>query len=132
VPYSVSFDSSRGVVLLTYTGPLDLDLVEESAVLTTATAVEQACGRVLADTRAITSPLSPTELVGVARGLGHLGLEPGQKVAILASRLVSAHAVFEVVAEGAGYEVRVFSEEADAVGWLTSEDGNSRKTDIPG
>jgi hypothetical protein len=121
VPYSVTFDSSHGVVLLTYADALDETLVEQGAVLALTAALEKGCDRFLVDPRRITKPLSARELVRIARGLEDLGVQPGQRIAMLTSPFETEDAIFGTIAQGAGHSVQFFSNKRDALAWLESE-----------
>jgi hypothetical protein len=117
VPSSVTFDDGRRIVVLEYTGPLDIELVMEGGVEAARIALQHGCG-VLVDTRRIEKPLPLKDLIGVAQGLGHIGVQPGQRIAVLASPFDAENAVFGSFANEAGFEVRTYSDEAEAVAWL--------------
>ncbi len=117
MPSSVTFDDRRRIVVLEYTGPLDVELVVEGGVEAARGALQHGCG-VLVDTRRIDKPLPLKDLIDVAQGLGHIGVEPGQKIAVLASPFDTEDAVFRSFANQAGFEVQTYSDETEALAWL--------------
>jgi hypothetical protein len=121
MPSSVTFDDRRDVVVLEYTGPLELDVVIEGGVRALTVALEHGCG-VLVDMRGIVSPLAAKEITGVAQGLGDLGLQPGQRVAIFGSPFDAENAIFRRFAKRAGFEIQVLPDETDALAWVRSTD----------
>lgn len=120
MPSSVAFDDRRRIVVLEYTGPLDIELVMEGGVEAARRALQHGCG-VLVDTRRIEKPLPRKELIAVAQGLGRIGVEPGQKIAVLASPFDSENAAFGFFANEAGFAVRICSEETEALAWLRKD-----------
>ena len=117
MPSSVTFDGRRRIVVLEFTGPLDIERVVEGGVEATRIALLHGCG-VLVDTRRIEKPLPLKELIAVAQGLGRIGVEPGQKIAVLASPFDTENAAFSLFANEAGFAVRTCSDEAEALAWL--------------
>jgi hypothetical protein len=118
MPFDVTFEASRGVVLLQLKGRLDMEEAEEAAVAATAKGLEQSCSRFLVDARQVTSHLSFDELASLGRSLDCLRVVPGDKVALLSSQFEVKSAFFEAVAAEAGHPLRRFHSEALALRWL--------------
>jgi hypothetical protein len=99
-------------------GPMTLDGLRSAGAAIAKTCVERAVPRALADARRQTGDLSILEWHGLAAGFEG-SWPPGVRLAVLdhAERL-KPDRIMETTARNRGIDVRVFTEEREALAWL--------------
>jgi hypothetical protein len=109
-----------GVVRATYRGEVAYDPVFEMIRSVARTAVQRQSDLLLFDIREAVFREFHVAIIKFAEEARGLGIEPTFRIAVLAAMEVERLKYLEDVAVNRGFQVKVFTEESEALAWLKS------------
>ncbi|MFN7913851.1 MAG: hypothetical protein U0Q55_00830 [Vicinamibacterales bacterium] len=124
MPWSVTVDSSAGVVTTVYAGLLPPAVLRQAVAATLQACVEHSCVKLLADCSGLEGGHTVMDLYDAAT---ELGATPGSsllKEAVLVPLMPDAAdtvAFWETAAVNRGIQVKLFTNRDDALVWLLAD-----------
>ncbi len=118
MPFHGAYDESQDILVFTFGGVADVDDVAPFTEEALRLACQHECRRILSDFRGAKMGLSPKEILDLTEWFQDSGIDDRWKRAILVERQVGGFLVHETVARDRGHNVRVFTDQEDALNWL--------------
>jgi hypothetical protein len=120
--YEIAHLETIGAIEIKAAGAVDansmVELIIELATALNATGFQRA---LLDFRRAIVTPdENVSELLGVVTLLGDMGVEPSVRLTGIVARETPYFSYFENAASSIGYDMRFFTDKAEALNWLAS------------
>jgi hypothetical protein len=122
MPWRVVFCPEKGVIETVYSGDLDPVELREAVDATLLLSQEHSASRFLGDCSGLLGGHSVFDLYGLVEFLQSVGFPDGFKEALLVPPEQAANApdfeFWETACLNRGFEVRMFTDRADAMDWL--------------
>lgn len=119
--YKITVSEDNLYLVCRITGAIDGDVARDFSVALDALGLERNIRCYLTDVRNAHNTLSYGENFHfVNQDMAAMGIRRGTRVATLIRRDDKVHQFLETLTHNAGYNMRIFHDETDAVAWLTA------------